>query len=168
MIRVNLLPLKETQRAIGQRQQFSVAALSVSVALLLMVVPFVLQGLRLSTLAAQTEERFPLQIQQISFADKRLVRQRASCENAGEGATDHRIVIRDAPGTPREMHPKLERGRDAVAAHSYACRRNWPAVAFPRAFESKVHGVRHEPLAVHRRAIDRSEITQPSRIVRAR
>ncbi|HVN86992.1 MAG TPA: PilN domain-containing protein [Candidatus Binatia bacterium] len=50
MIRVNLLPLKETQRAVGQRQQISVALLSLSVALLLMVVPFVMQGRKLSQL----------------------------------------------------------------------------------------------------------------------
>ncbi len=50
MIRVNLLPLKETQRAVGQRQQLSVALLSLSVALLIMVVPFVLQGRKLSRL----------------------------------------------------------------------------------------------------------------------
>jgi len=50
MIRVNLLPLKETQRAVGQRQQLSVALLSLSVALLIMVVPFVVQGRKLSHL----------------------------------------------------------------------------------------------------------------------
>jgi type IV pilus assembly protein PilN len=55
MIRVNLLPLKETQRAVGQRQQLSVALLSLSVALLLMVIPFVVQGRRLSRLDAQFE-----------------------------------------------------------------------------------------------------------------
>lgn len=50
MIRINLLPLKETQRAVGQRQQVSVALLSLSVALLIMVVPFVVQGRKLSRL----------------------------------------------------------------------------------------------------------------------
>ncbi|HUI26320.1 MAG TPA: PilN domain-containing protein [Candidatus Kryptonia bacterium] len=50
MIRINLLPLKETQRAVGQRQQLSVALLSLSVALLIMVVPFVVQGRKLSHL----------------------------------------------------------------------------------------------------------------------
>jgi type IV pilus assembly protein PilN len=53
MIRVNLLPLKETQRAVGQRQQISVALLSLSVALLFMVVPFVMQGRKLSHLDAK-------------------------------------------------------------------------------------------------------------------
>lgn len=46
MIRINLLPIKDAQRAIGRRQQMSVALLSVSVALLVMVIPYVLQGRR--------------------------------------------------------------------------------------------------------------------------
>jgi type IV pilus assembly protein PilN len=50
MIRVNLLPVKEAQRAIGRRQQLSVALLSISVALLVMVVPYVLQGRRIARL----------------------------------------------------------------------------------------------------------------------
>jgi type IV pilus assembly protein PilN len=50
MIHVNLLPLKETQRALGERQQTSLALLSLSVALLIMVVPYVLQGRRLTHL----------------------------------------------------------------------------------------------------------------------
>jgi type IV pilus assembly protein PilN len=48
MIRINLLPLKEAQRALGRRRQVSVAALSLSVALLMMVVPYVLQGRQLA------------------------------------------------------------------------------------------------------------------------
>jgi type IV pilus assembly protein PilN len=50
MIRINLLPLKETERAIGRRQQMSLIALGASVALLIMVVPFVVQGRRLANL----------------------------------------------------------------------------------------------------------------------
>ena len=53
MIRINLLPLKETQRAIGQRQQISVALLSLSIALLIMVVPYVMQGRQLTRLDDQ-------------------------------------------------------------------------------------------------------------------
>jgi type IV pilus assembly protein PilN len=48
MIRVNLLPLKEAQRALGRRRQLSVALLSISVALLVMVIPYVLQGRQLA------------------------------------------------------------------------------------------------------------------------
>jgi type IV pilus assembly protein PilN len=56
MIRINLLPLKETERAIGRRQQVSVLALGVTIALLIMVVPFLVQGRRLASLNAQIEE----------------------------------------------------------------------------------------------------------------
>lgn len=56
MIRINLLPIKEAQRALGRRQQLSVAVLSVLVALLVMVVPFVLQGRALKRLDGQTEQ----------------------------------------------------------------------------------------------------------------
>ncbi len=44
MIRINLLPLKEAQRAIGRRQQLSVALLGVALAVLVMVIPYMLQG----------------------------------------------------------------------------------------------------------------------------
>jgi type IV pilus assembly protein PilN len=53
MIRINLLPLKETERAIGRRQQLSLVALGVAIALLIMIVPFIIQGRRLSVLDAQ-------------------------------------------------------------------------------------------------------------------
>lgn len=43
MIRVNLLPLKEAQRAMGRRRQASLAALSVVVALLVMLTPYLMQ-----------------------------------------------------------------------------------------------------------------------------
>jgi Tfp pilus assembly protein PilN len=50
MIRINLLPIREAQRALGRRQQVSIAMLSVPVALLVMVIPYVLQGRRLGDL----------------------------------------------------------------------------------------------------------------------
>ena len=50
MIRINLLPLKEAQRASGRRRQASLAALSVAVALLVMLVPYLMQGRKLSAL----------------------------------------------------------------------------------------------------------------------
>ncbi len=56
MIRINLLPLKEAQRALGRRRQMSVALLSLSVALLMMVVPFVLQGRQLAGLDAEIQQ----------------------------------------------------------------------------------------------------------------
>jgi type IV pilus assembly protein PilN len=50
MIHINLLPVKEAQRALGRRQQLSVALLSVAVALLVMIVPYVMQGRKLARL----------------------------------------------------------------------------------------------------------------------
>jgi type IV pilus assembly protein PilN len=56
MIRINLLPAKETERAIGQRQQRALAALGLAVALLIMVVPYMIQAARLSSLERDTRE----------------------------------------------------------------------------------------------------------------
>jgi type IV pilus assembly protein PilN len=56
MIRLNLLPLKETERAIGRRQQLSLVALGMAIALLIMIVPFIVQGRTLATLDGQIEQ----------------------------------------------------------------------------------------------------------------
>jgi type IV pilus assembly protein PilN len=56
MIRINLLPLKEAQRALGRRRQVSVALLSLSVALLMMVVPYMLQGRQLAHIDGDIEQ----------------------------------------------------------------------------------------------------------------
>jgi type IV pilus assembly protein PilN len=56
MIRLNLLPLKETERAIGRRQQVSLLVLGVALALLIMVVPFIVQGRRLGALDGQIDQ----------------------------------------------------------------------------------------------------------------
>lgn len=56
MIRLNLLPLKETERALGRRQQVSLVALGVAIALLIMIVPFIIQGRTLSTLDGQIDQ----------------------------------------------------------------------------------------------------------------
>ena len=50
MIRINLLPLKEAERALGRRQQRALGALGLAVALLIMVVPYMVQGRRLAGL----------------------------------------------------------------------------------------------------------------------
>jgi type IV pilus assembly protein PilN len=44
MIRINLLPVKEAQGAIDRRQQLSIALLGLMLALLVMIVPYLLQG----------------------------------------------------------------------------------------------------------------------------
>lgn len=77
MIRINLLPIKEAQRAIGRRQQMSVALLSISVALLVMVVPYVLQGRRMAQLDRDITdlsaeiERYNAQTREVHDLEKR-------------------------------------------------------------------------------------------------
>jgi len=76
MIRLNLLPLKETERALGRRQRLSLIALGVAVALLFMVVPFIIQGRRLAALDAQIDElnreiqQFNAQVREVHDLDK--------------------------------------------------------------------------------------------------
>jgi type IV pilus assembly protein PilN len=55
MIRINLLPIREAQRALGRRNQLAVAVLSISVALLVMVVPYILQERQLDKLDGEVE-----------------------------------------------------------------------------------------------------------------
>jgi type IV pilus assembly protein PilN len=56
MIRINLLPLKEAQRVIGRRQQLSVALLGFVLALLVMIIPYMLQGHTLGRLDTDIEQ----------------------------------------------------------------------------------------------------------------
>ncbi|MCK6554439.1 PilN domain-containing protein [Candidatus Binatia bacterium] len=55
MIRINLLALKEVQRALDRRRQVSIALLSLAVAALVMVVPYVLQGIEMSRLEREID-----------------------------------------------------------------------------------------------------------------
>src|SRR5579862_2971883 len=50
MIRVNLLPVKEAQRAMGRRRQASLAVLSVAIAFLVMLIPYLMQGRSMAAL----------------------------------------------------------------------------------------------------------------------
>jgi len=56
MIRINLLPIKETEFALRRRQQLSVAALIASSALLAMVIPYVFQKRALARVEVQVAE----------------------------------------------------------------------------------------------------------------
>jgi len=56
MIRINLLSQKEAQLAAGRRRQMSLALLSLTMALLAMVVPYVFQGLEMSRLGQEIDE----------------------------------------------------------------------------------------------------------------
>src|SRR5215468_3143464 len=76
MIRLNLLPLKETERAIGRRQQLSLIALGAAVGLLIMVVPFIIQGRRLAALDSEIEQlnkdiqQFNAQVREVHELDR--------------------------------------------------------------------------------------------------
>jgi type IV pilus assembly protein PilN len=76
MIRVNLLPLKETERAIGRRQRMSLAGLGACVALAIMLLPFLYQGRRLSALETEIQEmnnqiqRFNAQVKEVQEMDR--------------------------------------------------------------------------------------------------
>ncbi|HEX7408231.1 MAG TPA: PilN domain-containing protein [Candidatus Binatia bacterium] len=50
MIRINLLPTKEAQLAMGRRQQLSLALLGLALAVLVMIIPYILQAHKLSGL----------------------------------------------------------------------------------------------------------------------
>jgi type IV pilus assembly protein PilN len=56
MIRINLLPVRDAQRAQDRRRQVSVVLLSLTATLLLMVVPYVLQSRKLSKLDFQISQ----------------------------------------------------------------------------------------------------------------
>jgi len=76
MIRLNLLPLKETERALGRRQQLSLVALGVAVALLIMIVPFAIQGRRLASLEHQIDtlnkeiQQYNVQVKEVHDIDR--------------------------------------------------------------------------------------------------
>ncbi|MFI5394755.1 MAG: PilN domain-containing protein [Candidatus Binatia bacterium] len=50
MIRINLLPIKDAQRAMGRRQQLSLVLLGLALAVLVMIIPYVLQAHKLNGL----------------------------------------------------------------------------------------------------------------------
>lgn len=76
MIRLNLLPLKETERAIGRRQQVSLLVLGVAIALLIMIIPFIIQGRQLASLDGQIEQlhkeiqQFNAQVKEVHELDR--------------------------------------------------------------------------------------------------
>ncbi|MGD9764048.1 MAG: PilN domain-containing protein [Candidatus Binatia bacterium] len=76
MIRINLLPVKDSQRALGRRQQMSLLALGAVMTLLIMVLPYVRQGWKLSALDAQIEQvnseiqRLNMQVREVRDLDR--------------------------------------------------------------------------------------------------
>lgn len=77
MIRINLLPVKEAQRALGRRQRLSVAALSIAVAVLVMIVPYLLQARTLARLQQEIDQltaeiaKFDAQTREVRDLDKK-------------------------------------------------------------------------------------------------
>lgn len=76
MIRINLLPVKETERALGRRQQMSLVALGLVTTLLIMVIPYLIQGRKLSTLDARIDtlnkeiQAMNLQVREVRDIDR--------------------------------------------------------------------------------------------------
>jgi type IV pilus assembly protein PilN len=77
MIHINLLPVKEAQRAIGRRRQLSIAVLSIVVAVLMMLVPYLLQGRKLAAIEEETQQlqaevaKLELQSKEVKDLDKK-------------------------------------------------------------------------------------------------
>ena len=76
MIRINLLPVKETERALGRRQQMSLVALGLVTTLLIMVIPYLIQGRKLSVLDGRIEtltkeiQAMNLQVREVRDIDR--------------------------------------------------------------------------------------------------
>jgi type IV pilus assembly protein PilN len=76
MIRINLLPAKESAQAIGQRQQRAIAMLGGVVALMIMVLPYLLQAHQLGNLERETKtvqeeiKRFDERVKEVRDLDK--------------------------------------------------------------------------------------------------
>jgi type IV pilus assembly protein PilN len=76
MIRINLLPIKDAERAIGRRQRLSIAVLGLCIALLIMLLPFLYQQNRLSTLDRDIAEvneqirQYSAQVKEVNDLDR--------------------------------------------------------------------------------------------------
>lgn len=72
MIRINLLPLKEAERSAGRRNQVSLIALGATIALLIMVVPYMNQSRQLANIEAertqvqQEIDRYNVQVKEVA------------------------------------------------------------------------------------------------------
>ncbi len=56
MIRINLLPLRDAERALGRRNQMSLVALGATISALIMVVPYMIQGRQMGQIEADIRE----------------------------------------------------------------------------------------------------------------
>src|SRR5207244_7691 len=69
------------------------------------------------SLAAELEERFAFEVEQILLANRCRVRQGAAGHHECEGSADDRIMIADPAGPPGEVDSKLQRSEHSVAAN---------------------------------------------------
>lgn len=56
MIRINLLPLRDAERALGRRNQMSLVALGATISALIMVVPYMIQGRQMGQIEAEIRD----------------------------------------------------------------------------------------------------------------
>jgi len=56
MIRINLLPLREAERAVGRRNQMSLVALGATISALIMIVPYMIQGRQMAGLESEIRD----------------------------------------------------------------------------------------------------------------
>lgn len=68
MIRINLLPLREAERAVGRRNQMSLVALGATISALIMVVPYMIQGRQMG----QIEEQIRVTQDEIQVYNKKV------------------------------------------------------------------------------------------------
>ncbi len=68
MIRINLLPLREAERAVGRRNQMSLVALGATISALIMVVPYMIQGRQMG----QIEEQIRVTQDEIQIYTKKV------------------------------------------------------------------------------------------------
>lgn len=76
MIRINLLPVKETERALGRRQQMSLVALGLVTTLLIMLIPYLFQGRKIASLDTRIDtinkeiQAMNLQVREVHEIDR--------------------------------------------------------------------------------------------------
>ncbi len=56
MIRINLLPLRDAERAVGRRNQMSLIALGATISALIMIVPYMIQGRQMAGLESEIRD----------------------------------------------------------------------------------------------------------------
>src|SRR5258708_3983380 len=128
----------------------------------------VLDSFERLALAAEFQKRFALQIEEIRFADRRLMRQRPAREDIRQRAADEGVVIGDATGAPGEMHAEVERGADGLAADRNRGPRHRTLIALAHPLERVLLRVRDQPLAIHGDAVRFVEESELTRVLGAR